>query len=114
MARDDIGQDTFEIVYPSMTVLAEPPVAVVDSVVDRKGTRRAAEAYLASLYTPEMQEIIARRHFRPRDPAVAARHAGAFPAVETFDIASLGGWASVQAKHFADGGLFDHIYAPGK
>ncbi len=112
MARDDLGRETFEIVYPSVTILAEPPVAVVDSVVDRKGTRAAAEAYLRFLYTPEMQEVIASRHFRPRD-AAAARGA-AFPAVTTFDIASLGGWSAVQAKHFADGGLFDRIYVPGK
>ncbi len=114
LARDEIGHDAFEVVYPSVTILAEPPVAVVDSVVDRKNTRAAAEAYLAFLYTPEMQEVIARRHFRPRDPAVAARHTAEFPAVATFDIASLGGWAAAQAKHFADGGLFDRIYTPGK
>ncbi len=114
LARDEIGHDAFDIVYPSLTILAEPPVAVVDSVVDKKGTRALAEAYLAFLYTPAGQETIARHHFRPRDKAVAARHAAEFPAIETFDIASLGGWRAAQARHFADGGLFDRIYTPGR
>ena len=114
LARNELGPDRFDVVYPSVSILAEPPVAVVDSVVDRRGTRAAAQAYLDFLYTPDGQELAAKHHYRPRDPAVLQRHAAAFPAVQTFDIASLGGWAAVQARHFADGGLFDRIYAPGK
>ena len=114
LARDELGPAKFEIVYPPVSILAEPPVAVVDSVVDRKGTRAAAQAYLEYLYTSDGQELAAKHHYRPRDPAVMQRHASTFPAVQTFDIASFGGWPAVQAKHFADGGLFDRIYTPGK
>ncbi len=114
LARDELGPDKFDVVYPSVSILAEPPVAVVDSVVDRKGTRAVAQAYLEYLYTADGQELAAKHHYRPRDPAVLQRHAAAFPAVPTFDIASLGGWSAVQAKHFAEGGVFDRIYAPGK
>jgi sulfate transport system substrate-binding protein len=114
LAADELGPDKFDIVYPSVSILAEPPVAVVDSVVDRRGTRPAAEAYLRFLYTGEAQDIIARRHFRPRDPAAAAKYAAKFPKLPLFDIASLGGWTAVQAAHFADGGLFDRIYTPGR
>lgn len=109
LARDEIGTDRFDIIYPSVTILAEPPVAVIDSVVDRRRTRAAATAYLQTLYTPEGQEIVARRHFRPRDQAVAQRFTAKFPPIPTFDIASLGGWPAVQARHFADGGVFDRI-----
>jgi len=114
LARDEAGGDQFDIVYPSLTVLAEPPVAVVDSVVDRRGTRALAEAYLGYLYTPEGQELVAKHHYRPRDPAVMQRHAASFPSIPSFDIASLGGWTAVQATHFADGGRFDQIYTPGQ
>jgi sulfate transport system substrate-binding protein len=86
----------------------------VDSVVDKKGTRAVAQAYLEYLYTPDGQELAAKHYYRPRDPAVAKRYAATFPAIPTFDIASLGGWTQVQAKHFADGGLFDKIYTPSK
>jgi sulfate transport system substrate-binding protein len=95
-------------------VKAEPPVAVVDSVVAKHGTQKVAEAYLQFLFTPEGQEMGAKHYFRPQDPAVAARHAADFPVLRTYDIASLGGWSVVQPKHFGDGGLFDHIYQPGK
>ena len=114
LASRDIASDKFDIVYPPTSVLAEPPVAVVDQVAQRRGTTAVATAYLKYLYTPVAQEAGARHYFRPRDPAAAARHADLFPAVRTFDVASLGGWAAVQAKHFADGGVFDHIYAPGQ
>ncbi len=112
LARDELGADRFEIVYPSVTVRADPPVAVVDAVVDKRGSRAAADAYLRFLYTPEGQEIAARHHYRPRDPAVAARYAGTFPPVPTFGIDLFGGWADAQARHFADGGVFDQVTAP--
>ena len=109
------GKDAFEIVVPSVTILAEPPVAVVDKVVDKHGTRKVAEAYLKFLYTPEGQEIAARNGYRPRDAAVAARYAAKFPAVPTFTIdAVFGGWPTAQTTHFGDGGTFDAIYAPGR
>jgi sulfate/thiosulfate transport system substrate-binding protein len=114
LARQDLGPGKFEVVYPSLTILAEPPVAVVDKVVDRKGTRKLAEAYLQALYTPEMQDLAARHYYRPRDAQVAAKYAQQFPAVKTFTIADLGGWSAVQARHFDDGGVFDHIYTPGQ
>jgi len=114
LARDEVGAGKFEIVYPSVSVVAEPPVAVVDAVVDRRGSRAAAEAYLRFLYTPEAQDIAARHHFRPRDPAVAARYAGTFPALPTFGIELFGGWDKAQAQHFADGGVFDQLTASSK
>jgi sulfate transport system substrate-binding protein len=107
-------QDRIEIVVPSMSILAEPPVAVVDQVVDRKGTRAVAEAYLRFLYTPEGQEIVAKHHYRPRDEAVATKYASTFAAVTLFTIdEAFGGWQSAQKVHFADGGTFDQIYKPG-
>ncbi len=114
LAREELGPDKVDVVYPSLTILAEPPVAVVDSVVDRKGTRAVAQAYLEHLYTPEGQELLARHHYRPRDAAVLQRYAKQLPAVPTFDVASLGGWTALQQKHFADGGVFDQIYTPSR
>jgi sulfate transport system substrate-binding protein len=115
LAQDEFGKDKFDIVYPSISVLAEPPVAVVDKVVDQKGTRQAAEAYLRFLYTPEAQEIIAQDHYRPRLAATLAAHAGELPAIPTFTVANLAGdWEKAQAKFFADGGVFDRIYHPAK
>ena len=103
-----------EIVVPSVSILAEPPVAVVDKVVDRRGTRALAEAYLQYLYSPEGQEIAAKRHYRPRDANVAARFAGNFAKVKLFSIDEVfGGWQKAQKTHFADGGVFDQIYKPG-
>jgi sulfate/thiosulfate transport system substrate-binding protein len=103
-----------EIVSPSISILAEPPVAVVDKVVDRHGTRALAEAYLQYLYSPEGQEIAAKRHYRPRDPAIAARFASNFANVKFFTIDEVfGGWQKAQKAHFADGGIFDQIYRPG-
>jgi sulfate transport system substrate-binding protein len=99
---------------PSVSILAEPPVALVDEVVDRRGTRQVAQAYLEYLFTPEGQEIAAQNHYRPRDPAAAARHAGELPAIELFTIGEVfGGWSKAQAEHFDDGGVFDQIYRPG-
>jgi sulfate transport system substrate-binding protein len=103
-----------EIVAPSLSVLAEPPVAVVDRVVDRKGTRAVAEAYLQYLYSPQGQEIAAKRFYRPRDAHVAAKYASTFAKLTLFTVDQLfGGWQKAQATHFADGGVFDQIYRPG-
>ncbi len=115
LALDEFGRDKFEIIYPSSSILAEPPVAVVDSNVDRHGTRKVAEAYLQFLYTPQAQEIEAKNYYRPRDPAVAAKYARQFPALKLYTVDdSFGGWARAQATHFADGGVFDQIYKPGQ
>jgi sulfate/thiosulfate transport system substrate-binding protein len=110
---NELGRDKFEIVTPSVSILAEPPVAVVDNVVDKKGTRAVAQAYLEYLYTPEGQEIAARHYYRPRLAAVAQKHAGRFGKVPLFTIDEVfGGWAKTQKAHFDDGGLFDQIYLP--
>lgn len=107
----EFGADKFEIVTPSVSILAEPPVAVVDKVVDRHGTRAVAEAYLRYLYTPEGQEIAARNFYRPRLKAVADKYADKFPKINLFTIDEIGGgWAKAQPKHFDDGGIFDQIY----
>jgi sulfate/thiosulfate-binding protein len=103
-----------EIVTPPVSILAEPPVAVIDKVVDRKGTRAVAEAYLQYLYSPEGQEIAAKRHFRPRDEKVAAKYAATFAGATLFTVDDVfGGWQKAQTTHFADGGVFDQIYRPG-
>ena len=109
------GKGQVEIVVPSLSILAEPPVAVVDKVVDKKGTRAVAEAYLQFLYSPEGQEIAARHHYRPRDAKIAAKYAGTFAQVKLFTIdEAFGGWQNAQKAHFADGGTFDQIYRPGQ
>ena len=114
LAVEKLGKGKLELVVPSSSILAEPPVAVVDRNVDRHGTRAVAQAYLEFLYTPEGQELAAKHFYRPRDPEVAARHAARFPKVELFTIdAVFGGWARAQATHFADGAVFDQIYTPG-
>jgi sulfate transport system substrate-binding protein len=111
LAVKELGPDKFDIVAPSLSILAEPPVSIVDKVVDRRGTRKVAEEYLRHLYSTEGQEIVARHFYRPRDPAVAARYAGQFPAITLVTIDdTFGGWARAQAAHFADGGSFDRIY----
>ena len=114
LIQAEFGAGEFEIVVPSVSILAEPPVTVVDSVVDRHGTRAIAEAYLKFLYTPEAQEVIAKNFYRPRDQAVAAKYAAQFPQIPLVTIADFGGWASAQQKFFADGGVFDQIYQPGQ
>ena len=112
LATRELGADRFEIVVPSVSIRAEPPVAVIDKVVDKRGTRAVAEAYLQFLYTPGAQEIAARNGYRPRDPAVLTRHQGSFPALPLFEIErNFGGWAKAQKLFFADGGVFDRIYA---
>ncbi len=110
LAVESLGKDAVEIVVPSMSILAEPPVAAVDAVVDRRGTRRAAEAYLKFLYTPEAQEMVAKHYYRPRDPAVAAKYAARFPQLRLITVdGAFGGWQKAQKEHFADGGIFDRI-----
>ena len=115
LAVNELGKDKFEIVVPSLSILAEPPVAVVDKVVDKKGTRRVAEEYLKYLYAPEGQELAAKNYYRPRDKKVAARYARVFPKVRLFTIDDVfGGWRKAQKTHFADGGVFDQIYTPNR
>jgi sulfate transport system substrate-binding protein len=110
LAIQEIGQGQFEVVYPSVSIVAEPPVAVVDKYVDAHGTRAVAEAYLQFLYTPEGQEIAARHYQRPRLKDVLDRHAATFPKLETFTIDEMfGGWRNAQKIHFDDGGIFDQI-----
>jgi sulfate transport system substrate-binding protein len=112
LAVQRLGGGRVEVVVPSHSMLAEPPVAVVDRVVDRHGTRAVAEAYLEYLYSKEGQELAARHYFRPRDPEVAAKYATQFPKVTLVTIdEAFGGWAAAQSAHFADGGSFDRIYA---
>jgi sulfate/thiosulfate transport system substrate-binding protein len=112
LSLNEFGKDRFEIVVPSVSILAEPPVAVVDKVVDRKGTRAAAEDYLKFLYTPRGQEIAGRNYYRPRDSEVAKKFAGTFPNLELLTVdGAFGGWRKAQSEHFNDGGVFDAIYA---
>jgi len=114
LAVKELGPDKFEIVTPSLSILAEPPVAIVDKVVDKRGTRKQAQAYLDYLYSPEGQEIAAKNYYRPRDPKVAVKYAKTFAPVKLFTIDEVfGGWRTAQKTHFDDGGVFDQIYAPG-
>jgi sulfate transport system substrate-binding protein len=111
----ELGPGKVDVVIPSVSMLAEPPVALVDTVVDKKGTRAVAKAYLEFLYTPAGQEIAARHYYRPRDQQVAAKYARQFPEVKLFTIdEAFGGWQAAQKTHFVDGGTFDQIYKPGK
>lgn len=111
LSLKEFGEDKFEIVAPSVSILAEPPVAIVDEVVDKKGTREAAEAYLEYLYTEKGQEIAAHNFYRPRNEKVAEKYASQFPKVELFTIDEVfGGWDKAQETHFSDGGVFDLIY----
>lgn len=111
LAQKEFGKDKFEIVAPPTSILAEPPVAVVDKVVDRKGTRAVAEAYLKYWYTKEGQEVAARNFYRPRDPEIAKKYESSFAKVELFTIDDVfGGWTKAQKAHFSEGGVFDQIY----
>jgi sulfate/thiosulfate transport system substrate-binding protein len=115
LALNELGADKFEIVVPSLSIKAEPPVAVVDDVVDAKGTRKVAEAYLNFLYTPEAQKIIAHAYYRPSDPKSAdPKDLARFPDVKLVSINDplFGGWSKAQPKHFDEGGIFDQIYQP--
>ncbi len=115
LAMNELGKDKVEIVYPSISILAEPPVTVVDKTVDKRGTRAVATAYLEYLYSPEGQEIAAKHFYRPRLKAVAEKHAARFPEIRLLTIdEAFGGWAKAQKEHFADGGVFDQIYVPGR
>jgi sulfate/thiosulfate transport system substrate-binding protein len=110
----ELGADKVEMVVPSMSILAEPPVSIVDKVVDKKGTRAVAQAYLEYLYTPEGQEIVARNYYRPRLEEVAKKYASTFPKIKLVTIDEVfGGWQKAQKTHFADGAIFDQIYQPG-
>jgi sulfate/thiosulfate transport system substrate-binding protein len=111
LALREFGEGKFEIVYPSLSILAEPPVAVVDGVADKKGTRIVADAYLQHWYTKQGQEIAARNFYRPRDPEVAKAYEKSFASIQLFTIDDVfGGWAKAQKDHFAEGGIFDQIY----
>jgi sulfate/thiosulfate transport system substrate-binding protein len=111
LAAKELGPDKFQIVVPSLSILAEPPVTVVDKTVDRRGTREVATAYLQYLYTPEGQELAAQHFYRPIDPKVAAKYDQQFTKVSLFTIDDVfGGWTKAQKTHFADGGVFDQIY----
>jgi len=111
LATKELGADKVDIVVPSLSILAEPPVSVVDKVVTKRGTRAVAEAYLNYLYSPAGQEIAARHFYRPRDPQIAAKYAAKFPKIPLLTIDEVfGGWSKAQATHFADGGTFDKIY----
>ena len=106
----EVGGDKFDVVYPSISIDASAPVAIVNKVVDKRGSRKAATAYLNFLYSPEGQEIIAKHNFRPRDPAVLKKHASRFPAIKTFTVEEkFGSWDAVQKTHFSDGGIYDQI-----
>lgn len=109
LAKRELGRDQFEMVVPSMSILAEPPVAVVDKVVDKKGTRAVATEYLNYLYSGPAQELAAKHYYRPSARDIASKHAAMFPKLELMSIADFGGWKEAQRKHFDDGGMFDEI-----
>ncbi|HZA35432.1 MAG TPA: sulfate ABC transporter substrate-binding protein [Vicinamibacterales bacterium] len=115
LAREKLGRDKFDIVVPSISILAEPSVSIVDKVVDRRHTRKVAQAYLEFLYTPEGQELCAKHFYRPRNSAVAAKYTHRFPSLNLLTIEDplFGGWTKAQKKHFDDGGIFDRIYEAG-
>jgi sulfate transport system substrate-binding protein len=113
LALKELGPEKVDIVVPSVSILAEPPVALVDKVVDKRGTRKLAEAYLQYLYTDEAQDVIAKNYYRPTVEKAARKHASQFPKVKLFTIDEIaGGWTRAQKAHFADGGVFDQIYQP--
>lgn len=115
IARKEWGSDKFEIVAPSLSILAEPPVAVVDKVVNRRGTRKVAEEYLKHLYSDEGQEIIAKNYYRPINPKIAAKYASQYPKLNLITVDNtFGGWQKAQKEHFSDGGSFDQLYVPNK
>lgn len=115
LSINELGKDKFDVVYPSLSILAEPPVAVVDKVVDEKGTREVAEGYLEYLYSKEGQEIAAKNYYRPRDKEVAEKYKELFPTIKLITVDEVfGGWTKAQERHFKDGGIFDEIYIPKK
>ncbi len=113
LSIDEVGPGKLEVVQPGLSILAEPPVSIVDKVADKHGTRKIADAYLRFLYTDAAQDLAAKRHYRPRNPAIAARYAAKFPALNLMTIKDFGGWQAAHARFFADGGVFDKIYQPG-
>ena len=113
VAVNEVAKGELEVVAPSLSILAEPPVAIVDKVVDRRGTRVLAQAYLDFLYSTEGQKLAAENYLRPTSPEVAAQYADRFPKLEMLTIKDFDGWAAAQKTHFADGGVFDQIYRPG-
>ena len=115
LAVNQLGQGKFDIVVPSVSIRAEPPVALVDANVDRKGTRKVAQAYLDYLYTRPAQQILAKDYYRPIDPVVAKQYAAKFPRIQLFTVdRNFGGWTKAQAAHFADGASFDQLFAAAK
>jgi sulfate transport system substrate-binding protein len=113
LASRELGREKFEMVVPSLTIKAEPPVAIIDKVADKHGTRNVAEAYLQYLYSEEGQEIAARHYYRPSNERIAGKFAGQFPQITLFTIDEVfGGWKNAQKTHFDDGGIFDRIYQP--
>jgi sulfate transport system substrate-binding protein len=113
LGANDLGKDKFEIVIPSVSILCEPTVSLVDKVVDKRGTRAVAQAYLEYLYSPEGQEIAAKRYYRPRSEAVAKKYSAQFPKIKLFTLAEIAGdWQKAQKTHFADEGVFDQVYQP--
>jgi sulfate/thiosulfate transport system substrate-binding protein len=113
LAAHEVSPGEVEVVVPTVSILAEPPVAVVDAVVEKRRTREAAQKYLEFLYSPDGQELAARHYFRPRSQAVAERYADRFAKLDLMTIDQFGGWSQAQKIHFADGGIFDQIYRPG-
>jgi sulfate/thiosulfate-binding protein len=113
LAADEVAKGELEVVAPSLSILAEPPVAIIDKVVERRGTRAIAQAYLEFLYAPEGQALAAENYLRPSEPDIFARYADRFAKIELLTIADFGGWPATQKKHFGDGGIFDQIYRPG-
>jgi sulfate transport system substrate-binding protein len=113
LAAKELGKDKVELVVPSVSILAEPPVSLVDKVVDKRGTRAVAQAYLEYLYSEEGQEIAGKHYYRPTDAKIAAKYASQFSKLTLFTIDEVfGGWQRAQKAHFADGGIFDQIYKP--
>lgn len=112
LATQGLGKDKFEIIYPSISILAEPSVAIVDKTVDKNGNRQLARGYLNFLYSPQGQQLAAKHYFRPRNPQVAAKYAAQFPKVKLFSIHDVfGGWEKAQKTHFVNGAIFDQIYS---
>jgi ABC-type sulfate transport system substrate-binding protein len=115
LSKNELGKDEFEVVNPSLSILAEPPVATVDKYTAKHGTEQAARAYLEFLYTPAAQRLAAKHYYRPRNADVAQEYAAQFPKISLFTVDEVfGGWQKAQAAHFADRGIFDQIYQPGK
>lgn len=115
LALNELGKDKFEVVTPPISILAEPPVSVVDKVAAKHGTTEVAKAYLEYLYSEEGQEIAAKNYYRPQNPKIAAKYAAQFPKIAMFTIDdTFGGWTKTQKRHFEDGGVFDRIYTPGR